>query len=139
MKNIQTYSLLLIFSAVAACSNNSSSSKNSGGTPSVSGASPAIAFLGSTLDVQLQGSNTNWDATTTADFGAGVTVNKLTLVSASALIANITVAKTATAGKRNITVTQGKTMEPYTMDFDVSAVGDGHVPGHRRRRARSST
>jgi hypothetical protein len=118
MKNIQTYSLLLILSALAGCS---SSSKNTGGTPSVSGASPAIAFLGSTLDVQLQGSNTTWDATTTADFGAGVTVNKLTLVSASALIANITVAKTATAGKRNITVTQGKTMETYTMDFAVSA------------------
>jgi hypothetical protein len=68
---------------------------------------PPDVFVGRTLTVELSGFATHWTSTSTVDFGADVTVNSITVGSATALLANITAAPTATPGPRNVTVTDG--------------------------------
>jgi hypothetical protein len=92
-----------------------------GNAPSVSGLQPSQAFLGRAVDIQISGSDTHWDATTTVDFGMGITVNKITVASPTALIANIAVANTAPAGPRTITVKQGSTNETFNMGFTIGS------------------
>jgi len=95
---------------------------------SVSNISPSLAFTGATLDVQLTGSATNWDASTTVDFGSDVKVNKITVASASSMTANITVSPTAMTGTRDVTVTAGTDAEPYKMTFNVQNQVDVTFP-----------
>jgi len=72
--------------------------------PSISGITPGAAFLDRTVDVTISGFGTNWDSTTTVDFGPKVTVNSVNVASPTALVANITVAPDATLGGRDVTV-----------------------------------
>ena len=90
-------------------------------TPSVSGAFPQTAFRGRTLDVVLSGSGTKWDQTATVSFGDGITVNKVTPASLTALVANITVTDAAAEGPRDITVTSLGDVEPYKMAFSIAS------------------
>lgn len=98
-------------------------------TPAVASVSPETSYRGRTLDVQLTGSGTAWDASTTIAFGAGVTVNKITIASPAALVANITVADDATIGEHDVTVTDGKNAEPYKMLFNVQSPITATVTG----------
>jgi len=97
--------------------------------PSVSGTAPLRAFRGRTVDVLLSGSGTRWDDSAQVSFGDGVTVNKVTAASPTALVANITVASTATLGPRDITVTQGDDSSPYKMAFLIESAIDVQVQG----------
>lgn len=112
----------LVFTLAAACGSSNNNNSPDGGTtitPSVSIAEPAVAFLGRTLDVHLAGFGTMWTDATTVDFGIGVKVNKVTAASDTGLTANITVADTAAEGARDITVTDGATVETYKASFTV--------------------
>ena len=90
-------------------------------SPAISGATPSVAYRGRTLDVHLAGSGTAWDASTKVAFGTGITVNKITVASTAAIIANVTIADDATLGAHDITVTDGVHAEPYTMAFSVDS------------------
>jgi hypothetical protein len=48
------------------------------------------------------------NGTTTANFGAGITVNSVTVTSATSAQANITIQPTTTLGYRNVSVTTGR-------------------------------
>ncbi len=62
-----------------------------GAQPSLTGVSPTSAQQGTTLTVVLTGQNTNFaQGTTTAGFGAGITVNSVTVSSSTSATANIT-------------------------------------------------
>jgi hypothetical protein len=120
----------LAFSFVGALVVTGCSSSSSPTVPaSVSGASPNQAFAGRTLDITLSGSGTNWDGTEMVSFGDGVTVNKVSLASAAALIANVTVANDAMIGPRDITVTKGTDAEAYKMSFQIVSPADVTVVG----------
>jgi len=81
---------------------------------------PASAQQGTTLNVALTGQNTNFAAgTTTVSFGAGITVNSVTVTSTTAAAANITIPPTAFTGGRTVTVTTGT--EIVTNSFTVTA------------------
>src|SRR6185369_7367228 len=78
---------------------------NGTGTPSVSAITPNHAFPARSVDVVISGDDTAFDASTTVDFGAGITVDKLTVVSVTQLAAHITIDETAALGTRDVTVT----------------------------------
>ena len=86
--------------------------------PTLSAISPRHAFPARTIDVVISGDDTLFDTTTTVDFGAGITVDKLTVVSPTQLAARITIAETATLGTRDVTVTTGDALVA-TMGFEV--------------------
>ncbi len=78
--------------------------KYNGLSPGISSLSPSFANQGITLDVILNGSNFFSEAEVVFS-GAGVTVNSVVFISATELKVNITLAKEAVVGKRDITVT----------------------------------
>lgn len=88
-------------------------------TPSVSGVIPPQMFLARTVDVTVSGYGTNWSSATTLDFGANITVNKITVASPTALVANVTSTAAAATGPRNVTVHDGSNTETYTGAFQV--------------------
>ena len=73
------------------------------GGVSVTSVSPPDANQGDTLTVNITG--TNFQSGAVVGFGAGISINSVTFVSASQLQANISVSAGATGGPRDVTVT----------------------------------
>jgi hypothetical protein len=80
-----------------------------GGGPdeSVSGVFPSSAFLGRQVRVEISGDTTEWKEGASVNFGAGVTVQKVSVASPTALFADITVLDDAAPGLRDVTVDMG--------------------------------
>jgi len=72
-------------------------------SPSVAGVSPASGLQGQTLDVVITGANLN--GTSSVSLGEGITVNGVTVDSATQLTVSITIGETAAAGLRCASVT----------------------------------
>lgn len=81
---------------------------------------PRQGFLGRTIDVTLLGDDTVWTDQATVDFGAGVTVNKVTMLTRSALMANVTIEETAALGDHDVIVTDGAGMTTMPAPFVVA-------------------
>jgi hypothetical protein len=95
-----------------------------GGTgvaPSVSGITPASIFLARRgVEVHISGSGTNWTpSATTVDFGADITVDKITVASPTALVVQLTVDSTAALGPRDVNVKDAANTETYKAAFSV--------------------
>lgn len=88
-------------------------------TASVSGVTPDHVFLARNAEVTISGFGTNWSAASTVDFGAGITVKKLTVASPTALVADITIDKAAAMGPRDVTVNDAGGKTTYTNGFKV--------------------
>jgi hypothetical protein len=90
------------------------------GLPSISVVDPPTGTQGITTNVALTGLFTNWvQGTSVASFGSGITVNTLTVNSATSATANITISQTATIGSRNVSVTTGAQVASITGGFSV--------------------
>jgi hypothetical protein len=75
---------------------------------SFSSISPDTAAQGATASVAIVGTGTNFaQGTTFADFGAGITVNKLTVTNTTHATASITVSNTTFLGWRMVTLVTG--------------------------------
>jgi hypothetical protein len=75
-------------------------------TPIISSLSPTSGQQGQTIDVTLNGSFTSFaQGASTVSFGAGITVNTVTVNSPTQLVANITISPIAFTGFRDIGVT----------------------------------
>ena len=72
--------------------------------PTLLAATPSEATRSQTVNVVLRGTNFI-SQTTTVNFGAGITVNSVTVDSATRMTANISVGAAATLGARNLVVT----------------------------------
>jgi Big-like domain-containing protein/ASPM-SPD-2-Hydin domain-containing protein len=82
---------------------------------------PSSGTQGVVENVTLTGQFTNFvNGTTTASFGAGITVNSVTVSSATAAQANITVQPTAALGYRSVSVTTGAQVVSLTNAFQVT-------------------
>lgn len=68
--------------------------KDAVGSPSISAVTPSSAFLGRSVDVVISGNGTTWDAATTVDFGADITVKNLVVASPTAIVATLDVGNT---------------------------------------------
>ena len=92
------------------------------GAPAITSLTPNSGQAGQTLtNVAIVGQNTNFaQGTTTANFGAGITVNSLTVTSPTAATANISIAANATPGPRNVTLTTGTEVATLTAAFTVT-------------------
>ena len=77
------------------------------------------AMQGQTTTETITALNTTFGTTTTANFGAGITVNSLNAVSATSVQANITVPPTATLGYRKVSVTTGTQVVSSLSMFSV--------------------
>ena len=82
-----------------------------GGPAAIALLSPNEAGQGQTLDVAVSGVNTSFiDGVTAAAFGPGITVNSVSVQSATSATVNITVSTGAAVGQRSVSlVTQGET------------------------------
>jgi hypothetical protein len=102
--NMNTNKLILISFAFGVAA---SAGCGSDVTATASGVFPAQGFTGRTLRVEISGDQTKWKDGATVSFGAGVTVNSVSVSSATDLFADITVDAAADAGMRDVTVTSG--------------------------------
>ncbi len=75
--------------------------------PTVLSVTPSALAVGATRDVTISGGLTHFDATSVPSFGAGVTVNHVTVGSPTSAVANVSVAPGATIGLRDVTVQTG--------------------------------
>ena len=91
------------------------------GTPVLTSVNPNSGAQGATItSVALIGTFTHFvQGTSVATFGAGITVNSLTVTEAAQASANITIASGATTGARNVTVTTGGEVVTLTNGFTV--------------------
>jgi hypothetical protein len=100
--------LVALLSALAACEGPAGRQGPAGaGSPAIAAVSPWQAFPARTLDVMVSGTGTQFDASTTADFGAGVTVSSVRLMDPTRIVCTVTVAPDAPVGFRDVTVTGG--------------------------------
>jgi hypothetical protein len=78
------------------------------GQPIISSVTPSSAEQAETLTVQVTALYTNFvQGTTTATFGPGITINTVTVTSATQATVNVTVQQTAPLGTRAVTMTTG--------------------------------
>jgi hypothetical protein len=91
--------------------------------PAVGSVAPNSGYPGQTLaSVAITGQNTNFvQGTTVASFGAGITVNSLTVSSSTAATASISIAGNAAAGPRDVTMTTGAEVALGSGAFTVTA------------------
>ena len=87
----------------------------------ITSVSPSNAAQGQTLDLTVLGDSTNFDSTTTFNFGSGVTVNTVTPTSATSATVNVTVSPIATLGSRNATATTGTQVATGTNLLNITA------------------
>src|SRR5205085_12574501 len=72
----------------------------------VASASPATGYQGQTLDVTVTGTNFAGElGASDVSFGAGITVNSLSSITATTFVANITITGGASTGARDVIVT----------------------------------
>jgi hypothetical protein len=92
--------------------------------PGCAGIAPASAEQGATLYVTITGKDTSFTdgvGGTEATFCDGITVNSITVTSATVATANITIAPDATVGVCNVTVTTGTEIVTCTAAFTITA------------------
>lgn len=88
----------------------------------ISSVSPSSAARGSSVAVTIVGSNSNFTAgVTQVSFGAGVTVNSVSVANKTQLTANITIQAAAATGNRTVTVTTGAEVASKSNAFNVLA------------------
>ena len=91
------------------------------GTPVISALDPDNGDPGETLVVTIDGVNTNFvSGRTEADFGLGITVENVTVVNATQVTVEITVAADAEPGARTVTLTTGAEVVSAAQGFRVN-------------------
>ncbi len=112
-KIISTFlSLLMLLSSAYADSiisigtGDIGSGGGSGNIPLVS-ANPSSGYTGDTLNVLIEGAETHFDSTSNIDFGSDITVNSVSVIDSTHLLASISIKTSAVLGNRTVTVTTG--------------------------------
>ncbi len=93
------------------------------GSPVLTSVNPNTGAEGATsLSVALTGQFTHWvQGTSVAAFGSAITVNSLTVTSATTATAVISISASATAGASSVTVTTGTEIVTLASGFTVTA------------------
>jgi hypothetical protein len=93
------------------------------GSPAITQINPNIGTDGQTLNVNISGIYTSWvSGTTTVSFGSGITVNLVTVNSATSLTANISIGASTPTGPVNVVTTTGGEVENVPGGFTVDPV-----------------
>ena len=93
------------------------------GTPVITQVNPNTGQQGqSNLNVAVSGQYTHFvQGTTTASFGAGITLNSVTVADSTHVTVNLSVDAMATLGNRNVTLTTGSEVVTLSNGFAVGA------------------
>ena len=96
----------------------------SGGTPVITLVKPSSGQQGQqTLSVTITGALSHFvQGTTTASFGAGITIASLTVSSATSATAVLNIDPAAATGARNVTLTTGAEVATLSNGFTVTAI-----------------
>jgi len=117
MRSVLLFSMVL--SLAAAC--------GGGDAGDVAGVFPDNGFIGRKTRVEISGNETSWNAQTKVEFGAGVTVGAVELVSPSSIQVDITVDPTAAPGKQDVTVTDGGDKLVLAQAFELKSAFSAEV------------
>jgi RHS repeat-associated protein len=100
------------------------------GLPVFVSATPNSATQGQqNVSVSLAGQFTNWvQGTTTASFGAGITVHSLTVTSSINATAIVNIDSAAVVGSRTITLITGTEIDTLSAGFTITATGPNQPP-----------
>jgi len=123
---------LVLGLAVAGCSGDKGPMSDKGdmgdkgdsgtGTPSVSAVTPSQAYLGRTIDLTISGSEATWSSAATVSFAdANIEVNKVTVASASGIVANVTIGDDTALVATDVTVSDGGTEKVYKGALQIKA------------------
>jgi hypothetical protein len=114
--------------SLAACgtTNNNTTIAN---PPTANGVFPASGFVGRDLRVEVTGDATSWTTATTVSFGAGVTVNSVSVAGPDDLFADITIAPGATPGLQDVVVTDAGGTFTLTKAFELDAAVNALTAG----------
>jgi hypothetical protein len=97
MRSLDKIALVVGLAAVVGCGDDPDQSLN--------GVFPSSGFIGRKVRVEVSADNASFvDGSVTVDFGAGVTVDKVSVASPTAVFAEITISDTAVLGLRDVTV-----------------------------------
>jgi hypothetical protein len=89
--------------------------------PEIVSVEPASAEQGQTLDVEIVGTNTNFEnGVTTASFGDGINVISVTVTDATHATVRISISNNATIGFRSVSLTTGSEVAVQIDSFFVS-------------------
>jgi len=89
-------------------------------SPAIASVFPTVVVPGQTLEISITGAYTEWTNGAIVSFGEGITVSKIVSPSKVALIATVTLAKTALPGLRDITVTQNGVVTQWKNAFTIN-------------------
>lgn len=123
MTRAPSFVVCWLAAALAACSGEQGPAgrDGSGVSASISGVSPNSVFVGARRQVALSGYGTQWDASTTCDFGDGITVSDLVVASPTSLLVTLTPAFDVAPGVRDVQVTTGSQVLSFSGAFNVEA------------------
>lgn len=114
MRSLNKFALFVGLVAMVGCGDDPDQSLN--------GVFPSSGFIGRTLRVEVSGDNASFvDGAVQLDFGAGVTVEKVSVASPTALFADITIADTAPLGLRDVVVRQDSTTLTLSQAFKLES------------------
>lgn len=88
------------------------------GEPSINGITPHIAYLERSIEVTISGFGTEF-TNPTVDFGAGITVDNVTVASGTGIVATVTIDPGAALGTRDVIVSESGTDFTYADAFTV--------------------
>ncbi len=95
--------------------------------PTVNFVTPSKAVLDRELEVVVSGSGTKFAAGAKLDFGAGITVSDVRVVSPTSLAAKLKIAPTAALGLRDVTVDGQKIEKAFAVIPAISVVAVGKI------------
>lgn len=95
--------------------------------PSVNFVTPNKAVLDRELEITISGTGTTFTAGAKLDFGAGITVSDVRVVSPTALSAKLKIAPTATLGLHDVTVDGQKLEKAFAVQPAISVFAVGKV------------
>ncbi len=92
--------------------------------PEVATITPDAGDPGSTIQVTITATDTHFiDGLTTADFGAAITVNRITVTGSTAAVVEIAIAPSAVPGVRRVALTTGNEVVSKADGFTVNTGG----------------
>lgn len=101
-----------------------------GTDPSASGVFPAEGLVGRPVHVEISGDATSWGDGATVSFGDGITVGSVTVASPTDVFADITIADTAAAGLRDVTVSSNGSFtlkQAFDIELPVELTFTGNI------------
>src|ERR1043166_3366340 len=86
----------------------------------INSVAPGLGMQGKETEVQIIGNNTHFQGNVTrADFGAGISIQKIVVINATTVNITMNIERTAIVGRRNVVITTGDEIVVMADGFEV--------------------